>query len=58
MAVEEGVGYVLSYFSTKLDDNGVPVNGDSKDIVLSKIDIVRLESILDRKLAMEERVEK
>ena len=44
-AIDKGRGYKMSYVSTKLDDNGVPVDGITKEIVLSNIDIKRLESI-------------
>jgi hypothetical protein len=37
---------VLQYVETKLDENGVPVDGDTKELKLSNIDIRRLERVL------------
>jgi hypothetical protein len=44
-AIEKGVNHSLSYVSTKLDENGVPVDGETKQIKLSNIDLRRLEMI-------------
>lgn len=56
MAMDKGKGHEMSYVSTKLDENGVPTSGETKTIKLSKIDIDRLESIYQSKLASEEQM--
>ncbi len=53
-AIDSGKGHEMSYISTKLDENGVPVEGSTKTIKLANIDIQRLESIHKTKLQSEE----
>ena len=53
-AIDSGKGTELSYISTKLDESGVPVEGETKTIKLANIDIQRLESIHKTKLQSEE----
>jgi predicted PilT family ATPase len=53
-AIDSGKGHELSYISTKLDENGVPVEGDTKTIKISNVDLVRLEAIHRTKVQSEE----
>lgn len=46
-------GSKMSYISTKLDENGVPVEGDTKDILITSADLPRLEAIYKNKLITE-----
>jgi hypothetical protein len=46
-------GYELKYISTQLDENGVPIEGETKSIKISNIDILRLRPIYDSKLKQE-----
>jgi hypothetical protein len=45
---------MMSYVTTTLDENGVPVSGETKQLKISNIDIERLRGILDNKRANEE----
>lgn len=58
MAIDSGAGHEMSYVTTKLDDNGVPVDGETKTITLSKVDLTRLESIHRYKVKSEELMKK
>lgn len=51
-------GYELNYISTTLDDNGVPVDGETKTIKISNIDILRLQPIYEAKIRQEESLNK
>lgn len=51
--IDKGKGNELSYISTKLDENGVPVSGETKRILISNSDIERLESIYRYKVRSE-----
>ena len=44
---------VMKYVETKLDENNVPMDGDTKEIPLSNSDITRLEQILKMKQEQE-----
>lgn len=44
---------VMYFVETKLDDNGVPVDGETKQVKLSKLDVRRLEGVLETKKANE-----
>lgn len=46
---------ILRFVQTELDENGVPVDGETKEIKLSNIDIKRLEGVLANKRANEQR---
>ena len=58
IAIDKGSGHKMSYISTELDKNGVPVDGVTKQITLSNIDVARLESIWTNKLASEKQMKK
>lgn len=47
---------VLKFIETKLDENQVPVKGETKEIILSYADIDRLNSILEGKISDEKKV--
>lgn len=51
--IDKGKGNELSYISTKLDENGVPVSGETKSVVISNSDIERLKSIYRYKVRSE-----
>tara|TARA_R110000765_G_scaffold26628_3_gene64899 strand:- start:3044 stop:3421 length:378 start_codon:yes stop_codon:yes gene_type:complete len=53
LAIEAGKGHEMSYISTTLDDNGVPIDGDTKLITLANLDVNRLQSILAHKESIE-----
>jgi len=40
---------VMHFVETKLDENGVPVDGETKQVKLSNIDVQRLEGVLAEK---------
>jgi hypothetical protein len=44
----------LSYVTTELDENGVPISGDVKELKISAIDVRRMQGVLDSKRANEE----
>ena len=46
---------VMHFVETKLDENGVPIDGETKEVKLSNIDIQRLEGVLAEKKANEAR---
>jgi len=48
---------VMKYTETKLDENGVPMGGNTKEIELSNADIPRLTQIAKMKEQAEEQVE-
>ena len=47
--IVKGPWPVLSYIDTKLDENNVPIDGETKNLSISASDIPRLSSILDMK---------
>jgi len=49
-------GATLKYIHTILDENGVPVDGETKELKVSNLDIKRLESILRYKESREEQL--
>tara|TARA_R100000541_G_C1867722_1_gene80300 strand:+ start:309 stop:692 length:384 start_codon:yes stop_codon:yes gene_type:complete len=57
MAIDAGKGHEMSYVSTKLDEKGVPTEGDTLLIKLSNLDTVRLNSIFNHKKAGEKKMQ-
>ena len=57
LAIDAGKGHEMSYISTKLDDNGVPVEGDTVLIKLANVDIRRLVAIFNHKEAGEQQLQ-
>jgi len=51
--IDKGKGCELSYIATKLDENEVPVSGETKTISISNSDIERLKSIYRYKIRIE-----
>lgn len=49
MAIDAGKGHEMSYVSTKLDEKGVPTEGDTLSIKLSNVDTRRLTAIFNHK---------
>jgi hypothetical protein len=47
-------GAMMSYVTTVLDDNGVPISGETKQLKISNIDIQRLQNVLATKQSNEQ----
>ena len=54
VAIKAGKGYMLEYISTILDENGVPVSGDSESIRICNGDIDLLKSVYVEKRRSED----
>lgn len=52
----KGHKLVLQYIETKLDENNIPIDGETKELVLSNADIPRLNQIVQMKKQSEEQM--